>query len=73
MAKVSGIAWRKKAGFDMLTSSVIYLSGGHSVSDLITLMDNKFPKYTYLALKYSEKQMTKVMDSAFGVDKLSAS
>ena len=31
--EVSGIAWRKKSCFDLLTSSVIYLSGSHNASE----------------------------------------
>ena len=63
LAEVLEIAWRKKAGFDMLASSVGYLSSGHSMSDLITLVDNKVPMDTYSALQDAEKQMMKVMYS----------
>ena len=51
--EVLDISWRKK--------SVGSLSGGHSVSYLITLVDNKVPMDTYSALKYAEKQILKVM------------
>ena len=38
--EVSDIAWRKKAGLDLLTSLLGSLSGGHNMLDLITLVDN---------------------------------
>ena len=36
-------------------------------------MDNEVPMYTYHALQDSEKQITNVMNSVLGLDKLSAS
>ena len=39
--EVQEIAWKKKSGFDLLTFSVGPLSGGHSVSYLITLVENQ--------------------------------
>ena len=48
------------------------LSGGHNVSDLIMLMDNEVPMDTYYVLQDAEKQLMKVMDSAFWVDNLSS-
>ena len=57
----------------MITSSVGSLSGGHILSYLITLVDNKVPMKTYSALQDAEKQMFKLMNKAFVVDNLSAS
>ena len=71
--KCSDIAWRKKSDFDLLTSSMSSLSSGHSMSDLIKLVGNKVPMNTYSALLDVEKQTTKLMNSVFGVDNLSAS
>ena len=51
LAKVSEIVCRKKAGSDFLTSSVSSISGGHNVSDLITLVDKEVPIYNYFALQ----------------------
>ena len=39
LAEFLEIAWKKKAGFSLLTYLVCYLSGGHSVSYLITIVD----------------------------------
>ena len=46
LAEVLEISWKKKSGFDLLATSVGYLSGVHSVSYLIMLVDNKVPMYT---------------------------
>ena len=46
LAEFSDIAWGKKKGFDLRNSSVVSLSGGNSVSYLITLVDNKVPMDT---------------------------
>ena len=46
-SEVSEIFWRSKSGFNMITSSVVFLSGGHSVSDCIILMDDEVPMDTY--------------------------
>ena len=61
---------KKKAGLDLITYSVAHLIGGHIMSYLITILDNKVPKYTYSALRDSEKQTIKVINSAFVVDNL---
>ena len=39
LAEVSDITWRKKAGFDLISSLLGSLSGGQSVSDLIKIVD----------------------------------
>ena len=54
LAEVLEIAWRNKTGFDLLTSSVASLSGGYSVSYLITLVDNEAPIGTYSVLQDAE-------------------
>ena len=43
------------------------------MSYLITLVDNEVPIDMYSVLQDSEKQILKVMDSAFGVDNILAS
>ena len=55
LAEVSDIAWMKKSGFDILTSSVGPLSDRNSVSDFIIITDNKIPTDTYYALQDAEK------------------
>ena len=40
LSETSEIAWKKRSGFGLLTSSVGSLSGGHIVSDLIMLVYN---------------------------------
>ena len=73
LSEISEITCKKKSGSDLLTSSVAYLSGGHIVSYLITLVENEVPMDTYSALQDLEKQIMKVMKIAFIVDNLSAS
>ena len=51
VSEISEIAWKKKSVFDLLTSSVASLRGNHSVSDLVTLVENKVPMDTYSALQ----------------------
>ena len=72
LSEVSEISWNKKAGLGLLTTLVGPLSSGHSVSDLITLVDNEFLMDTYYALQDTENQAKKVTNSTFGVDNLSA-
>ena len=55
LAEFLEIAWKKKAGFGLKNSSVGSLSGGHSVSDLITFVDDEVPMYTYSVLKDAKK------------------
>ena len=43
------------------------------MSYFIMLVDNEVPMYTYYTLQDAEKQMMKVMNSEFGVEKLSVS
>ena len=52
---------------------MISLSGSHSVSYLIMLVNNKVPMDTYYAFQDSEKKKTTVMNSSFEVDNFSAS
>ena len=56
LAEVLEIAWRKKSGFVLITYSVDPLRGGHSVSDLITIMDNEVPMDTHSKFQDSEKK-----------------
>ena len=51
LEKVLDIAWRKKAVFNLIASSVGPLSGSHSLTHLIMLVDNRVPMNTYSALK----------------------
>ena len=46
ISEISEISWKKKAGFDLLSSSVASLSGGHSMYNLIMLVDNEVPMDT---------------------------
>ena len=73
LAQFFEIVWKNKSGFDLLTSSLVSLSGGHSVSYLITLVSNEVPVDTNSVLQNAEKQIMKVINSSFGVDILSAS
>ena len=56
LAEVLEIVWKRKACFDLIAPSVGSLIGGHSMSYLITLVDNYVPIDTYYALKYVEKK-----------------
>ena len=68
--QVSDVAWKNKAGFDILTSTVKFLLGSHNVFDLITLVDGEVPMDTYSALQNYEKQMISVIKSVFDVKNL---
>ena len=46
LSEISEIAWKKKAGFGLLNSSVASLSGGHSVSYFTTVVENEVPMDT---------------------------
>ena len=46
LAEVLEIYWKEKTGFDLIASSVVSLSGSHSMSDLIMFVDNELPMYT---------------------------
>ena len=72
-AQVSGVALKKKAGLDLLMSTVSSLLGYHKVSYLITLEDGEVLIYTYSALRNSEKQVISVMKSIFDIKNLTAS
>ena len=50
LAEISDLSWNKKAGFNMLTSSVVSLNGGHSVSYLIMVLENEVLIDTYSVL-----------------------
>ena len=52
--EVSEIAWGKKAGFNLLTSLISSLSGGHNISDFITLVENEVTIDIYSALQDAE-------------------
>ena len=67
------ISWKKKAGCGLLTSPIGSLSGSHSVSDLITLVDKKMSQWTHNMHYKIQKKKMKVMKSAFIADNLSAS
>ena len=56
----------------MINYSVGSLIVDHSMSYLITLVDNKVPMDTYFSLQDAEK-MTKLMKIVLGVDNLSGS
>ena len=70
LTPVLDVAWKKKAGFNFLTSTVNYFFGSHNISDLITLVDGEVPVYTYYALHNFEKQMISVMKRVFDVKNL---
>ena len=67
LAQVSDVAWKNKAGFYILSSTVNYLMGSHNVSALINLLDGEVPMDTYSALQNYEKQMISVIKSVIDV------
>ena len=71
--QVSDVAWKNKAGFDILTSTVNSLLGSHNVFDLITLVDGEVPMDKYSALQNLEKQIIIVTKSVFDIKNLIAS
>ena len=69
---VSNIAWRKKAGFDQLVSTIYSLLKLHSVANIIPLIAHEVPIETFTAQQEATKVMYKVWRCVFNVNHLQA-